>query len=326
MFSRRLLSSILLCLGLAAQPALAGSFDDLYKAVTMGDREEVSRWLAKGAEADTADPSGMTLLMMAAFNGQLDMVELLLKSGARVDLRNRQGDSALVLAALKGHLPVVERLVKAGATLDQKGWTALHYASFEGRTDVVNYLVRRGVNIDALAPNDSTALMLAARNGHMETVKALLKAGATPDQVNHDGKTAASWARSTNNTDIADLIDRASADRKNQRIVVRMVPDPELKPAKVAADAGKPGDKPGGESTASAQAASDRPAEPNPKGNNLMSAWRTGTAVTTTAGSNAALASEPQGPIIDAPEQIPTVTVGSEQQTVAPYVPESEEK
>lgn len=308
-----------LAAALSAQPSFAGSFDALYTAANMGDKEEVLRWLAKGAEPDTADPAGMTLLMMAAFNGQVEMVDLLLKSGARPDLRNRQGDSALVLAALKGHLPVVERLVKAGAVLDQKGWTALHYAAFEGRTEVVNYLVRRGVNIDALAPNDSTALMLAARNGHMDTVQALLKAGATPDQVNHDGKTAATWARSTHNTDIADLLDKATADRKNQRIVVRVAPDPNLKPMPEAIQAPELKD------TTPAKAAKPE-AEASKAGGGLMSAWRTGADAGAANAATAAAVSEPQGPVIDEPQAIPTVTVGSEQQTVAPYVPESEEK
>ena len=68
-----------------------------------------------------------------------------------------------------------------------------------------------GASPDALAPNGSSALMFAARNGHEEVVTRLLKAGANLDLKNDQGETAESWALKYRNTDIAELI---GAERK----------------------------------------------------------------------------------------------------------------
>ena len=81
------------------------------------------------------------------------------------------------------------------------------YAAFEGHESIARKLIERGASVDARAPNQSTPLMLAARNGHKTVVQVLLKAGADPTLVNENGLTAAAWARANNNTDIAELIE-----------------------------------------------------------------------------------------------------------------------
>ena len=63
--------------------------------------------------------------------------------------------------------------------------------------------------VDARAPNQSTALMLAARNGHRGVVEALVKAGADISLVNENGLTAAAWARENKNTISPSISNRA---------------------------------------------------------------------------------------------------------------------
>ena len=54
----------------------------------------------------------------------------------------------------------------------------MHYAAFENRPEVIKYLLSKDAKKDALAPNGFTALMLAARNGHIEAAIVLLYADA----------------------------------------------------------------------------------------------------------------------------------------------------
>ena len=205
------LAALLLCMQLAL-PASAASLDDLLNAAKLGDAREVVELVARGMDPNSSDPSGNTLLILAAREEQPTVVaELIKQRGVKLDARNAAGDSALMLAALRGYTGIAEQLLKAGAPFEHGGWNPMLYAAFEGRSAIVDLLLAKGASPDALAPNGSSALMFAARNGHEEVVTRLLKAGANLDLKNDQGETAESWALKYRNTDISELI---GAERK----------------------------------------------------------------------------------------------------------------
>jgi ankyrin repeat protein len=78
---------------------------------------------------------------------------------------------------------------------------------------VVKYLLVNKVNIDAKAPNGATALMFAARGGHMETAKLLIWEVADVNIETDRGETAMMWALQAKNTDIAKLLQQAGAKK-----------------------------------------------------------------------------------------------------------------
>jgi ankyrin repeat protein len=114
-------------------------------------------------------------------------------------------------------MKLLDLLLANGAKTNHPGdkiaWTALHYAAFEGNLPAVERLLGAGANIDALTPNLSDALMLAARNGHTDIVRRLLKTPIDLDRRNDRDMTAEEWARSKGNTKIADLIAEARVTR-----------------------------------------------------------------------------------------------------------------
>lgn len=88
---------------------------DLAALIDRGDAEGLRAALDEGAEANTADSRGVTLLARAAGKGDLAMVELLLERGAEVDRASDVGNTALMEAAASGHVEIAARLLAAGA-------------------------------------------------------------------------------------------------------------------------------------------------------------------------------------------------------------------
>ncbi|PNH02629.1 Ankyrin repeat domain-containing protein 1, partial [Tetrabaena socialis] len=129
--------------------------------------------------ARTADERA---LLAAASAGRLRKVERLLSNpAANPNVQGREGSTALHCASMEGHTEVVEALLRAGADMaakDDAGFTALHWASQEGHTHVSEVLLRAGADVAAKDDGGSTALHCASMEGHTEAVEALLRAGA----------------------------------------------------------------------------------------------------------------------------------------------------
>jgi ankyrin repeat protein len=194
-----------------ASSAFGQSLDDVMKAVEAGRIAEVATLLDRGLDVNTSDKEGNTLLMLAGRYGHPDLVRLILSRRADVARRNRYGDSALMMASLKGDLAAVKVLVDAGAEFKATGWNALHYAAFGGAADVVSYLISKGADKNAVAPNGYTPLMLAVRDGRVDAAKALLYVDADANFRNRAGETALKVAEKREQKELVELLKRAGA-------------------------------------------------------------------------------------------------------------------
>ena len=212
---RRTIASALLAAALGSAPVHAGSYEDSLSSARLGDTSQLVQLLNRGLDPNTVDEHGNTLLILAAREGHADTVAALLKFRPKLSQRNAAGDSALMMAVLKGHAAIVDQLLDAGAPVNHDGWTPLMYAAFEGRTEILERLLARGADVAALSPNKSNALMLAARNGHIDAVRRLLRTDVDLDQKNDAGFTAESWAMANGNTDVAELVQAERRRRAN---------------------------------------------------------------------------------------------------------------
>jgi ankyrin repeat protein len=167
----------------------------LMPAVMKADGKDVQTALRKGANANEKDSRGMTVLMIAAERGSLDVVQALLNKGADVHEKElRQGRTALILAVANGHAPVVRALLDKGADVkdkDNNGWTPLMIVAERGDTAITQALLARGPDVNEKeAKQGRTALHLATGNGHGAIVQALLAKDADVTEKDNNGWTA----------------------------------------------------------------------------------------------------------------------------------------
>ena len=119
------------------------------------------------------------------------------------DATTAADETALMVAALRGNLEWTRRLLDLGAALNRPGWTALHYAASGPDLMVLKLLLERGAQIDALSPNRSTPLMMAAGYGPHESALWLLAGGASRLLRNDRDMSAADFARSVGRDGLA---------------------------------------------------------------------------------------------------------------------------
>lgn len=201
------MASLALFASLCQQPAaVAGVYEDLRWAVEDNNTGDIAKLLAKGADPDTPDAQGNTLLMVAVRNKNAELVDLLINAGARLNLRNRYGETAIMLASYQGLENIVEKLYIKGAEIKHEGWNPLLYAASGGHPQIIRLLLEGGVPINSTSDNGTTPLMMAARGNHVEAASVLLENGADPNISNERGKTALDWALSRNNHEVAELL------------------------------------------------------------------------------------------------------------------------
>jgi ankyrin repeat protein len=134
----------------------------------------------KGGSIDTADDEGRRPLHEAAFFGRLDMVKFLTMNGALMDAAvNPFGYTALWFAVGQGHMEVVRYLLERGAHIHVtdllSGQGLLHLAAQKGDTLMAGLLIAAGINTLAEDRRGMTARDYAARAGHRQLEKTLLK-------------------------------------------------------------------------------------------------------------------------------------------------------
>jgi len=226
----------------------------LWFACANGDTEIVSLLLKAGADPNAANSNGSVPIMKAAASGSAEAVKLLLESGADPNRReSNQGETALFFAAEQNRPDAIRVLAAHGADLgvtskvtrlipeklsveDEDfpldaevilhdnlppgdaaakaalagrrataritgGLTPLLIAARDGRLAAVRALVEAGAAVNQPSASDQTTpLIMAAINGHWEVGKFLAEHGANPNLANADGLEAlyavidAQWA------------------------------------------------------------------------------------------------------------------------------------
>lgn len=105
---------------------------DLFDSARSGDSILLQE-IDDGADVDTANENGDTLLMLAVYHGHPGLVRGLIARGADLDRPNAKGLVPLAGAMFKGHGAIAESLVAAGADVDAGSPSARETAAQFGR-------------------------------------------------------------------------------------------------------------------------------------------------------------------------------------------------
>ena len=230
-------------------------------AAAFGRLDVVKLLTERGANLDLGDNHGRTPFFLACSNGHLETARFLLEkmSGAeRNSVNTAMNDcrTPLSKAAGRGHVEVVKMLLEkidAISTINvqetaQKR-TALHWAAYNGRTEVVDALLQKGADATIEDSKGKTALALcgqgwakdksgdrvpiiialvdhdrktaaedpqlmatAAIKGSTKVIEKLLDARAHPTKQDEHGWTPLQLAKQYGNTDAATLLAKRGAE------------------------------------------------------------------------------------------------------------------
>ena len=200
------------------------------------DRETILPKLTAGTPVVAIPRGGLTALLFAARQGQIDATKALLDGGADINEPDSDGNNAIVLALLNSHYDLVQMLIERGADpnvaakdgrtplytavdMHDADWSPLPARKVEDKTtalDIIKSLLAKGANVNAQLTAASpiakvaqdtgdrtmsagaTAFMRAARSGDVALMKLLLENKADPKLANKNGLTALSVAAGLN--------------------------------------------------------------------------------------------------------------------------------
>jgi len=190
--------ALLVAAVLAAAPAQAG--DASAKAPTAQPSSPQAATLPSPARRQE-------LLFEAAKLGRADLIPVLVRNGADVNGYEQRGFTPLILAAYNGQAEAVDALIKAGADACKpdlnQGNTAQMGVAFKGDDAIAERLLKEKCDVNARNKAGQTALMMASLFGRTAQIDMLIKAGADRTLVDNSGRSATDVAAAQGNTSVA---------------------------------------------------------------------------------------------------------------------------
>jgi ankyrin repeat protein len=185
-----------------------------------------------GANIDSPDQDGFTLLHKACKEGNSEAVDYLLRNGANVETITNQGSTPIFYACDGLHEKIVVMLLDRKCTVNVQnpdGNTPLHFAALKGDELIMTLLLEAGSDANIQNNNKFTPLHLTCQFGEYIKSKILLKAGAKINQKGSKSKSLKThfhhilyyfildyaplhFAISSKNTDLVQLLIRQGAN------------------------------------------------------------------------------------------------------------------
>jgi len=171
---------------------------NIFDAIEKGRIESVNYWLNQNVDIEVLNKRGQTPLMLAIELNVVAIIQSLLDAKANIEATDALGRTLLMNATMRKNCDVVQLLLDAGAKfndhlvgeiinlaitnnncnllqtlinrsdykfdlnyMNRDGKTPLIIAADHGKADIVEFLLDKGVKIESVGKNGSTALMAA---------------------------------------------------------------------------------------------------------------------------------------------------------------------
>ena len=193
---------------------------DIFAASRQGKTELIRAFVESGrARATDRDDNRVTPLHWAAINDGLDACAYLIEQGADVNaIGGISAVTPLQWAARSGLVEVIDLLIRHGANprlFDTEGHNCLHSVTHSSNYWALLYLLcQPDVAVDERDLWGHTTLHWAVYQRDEVSTQILLKVGADPNAVGHDGLSVLHWAAFAGNRRCLRHLLEAGADIK----------------------------------------------------------------------------------------------------------------
>lgn len=165
------------------------------QAAAKGDLVLLEQLEFAGVSPGSADAKGVTPLLAAVKAGSEPSIEFLIQResvhGSISQASEPERETPLSVALEARNFVLANRLIERGASLEvdvQPGMPFLVDAVQRGDIEMIDYLLKNGVDVEYRGAQSTTALAVSANLGEVDLMKRLLDAGADPNTRGISGK------------------------------------------------------------------------------------------------------------------------------------------
>jgi hypothetical protein len=196
------------------------AYAGLHAAAARGDAAAIQALVARGTGVDARDSHGRTPLHVAAFRGHHAAMRALVAAGADPNALENDRYDVVTIAAVADDLATLRTALELGAgarnVTSRYDGTALIAAAHLGHAGIVRALIRAGAPLDHVNTLGWTAVIESIVLGdggprHLDTLRALVEAGADVNRPDGGGKTPLALARGRGFTAMVRLLEGAGA-------------------------------------------------------------------------------------------------------------------
>jgi ankyrin repeat protein len=211
------------CAALAQVPPGASekaAYTGLFAAAAQGDAAQIKALAAKGAKVDAKDGYGRTPLHVAAYGAKHEAMRALVAARANPNALENDRYDIVTITAVANDVPTLKLSLELGGSAknitSRYDGTALIAAAHLGHAEVVRTLIRAGAPLDHVNNLGWTATIESIVLGdggprHVDTLKALIQAGANLNLADRQGQTPLALAQARRYGAMVDMLKQAGA-------------------------------------------------------------------------------------------------------------------
>jgi ankyrin repeat protein len=201
-------------------PAEKAGYTGLFAAAAQGDGDLVRSLALRGGNVNARDAHGRTPLHVAVFGGHHEAMRALVAAGADPNALENDRYDIVTIAAVANDVATLRLAFALGASAKNitspYDGTALIAAAHLGHSEVVEILIRADAPLDHVNNLGWTAVIEAIVLGdggpeHIETLRALVLAGADLNLGDRNEQTPLTLARARGYQTMAELLRSAGA-------------------------------------------------------------------------------------------------------------------